>query len=387
MPVPQVTQFSMSQILGVVVGLAFTYLLLSLICTGLNEVMAWALELRAKTLRNGIAILLGEPGPKKLWKRVWAWISFKTPTGPLVNWLYDHALVKGLGQGQPLPSYIPSRTFALAIVDRLKDEAVKAGKSLSTDAAPAGPLAEAHVVQQIKSAIKLLPNEDVSKALNTILDESVTDLDGARTKIATWYDDAMDRVTGWYKRRAQFQTWICAFLVVFAVNADTIVIGRALWKDPVLRAEVQGAAMKYVEEHQPPAAKSAPAPASTGAAPAPTGAAPAPTGTAAAPTGTAAAPTGEMPAFPKDSFKSASAAYSELVADRLPIGWHYAPPYLSEFKNVWHAKRVWLYKLLGLLLTVLALSQGAPFWFDLLSKTVRSSGPRPAKASDGDDEG
>src|SRR5579862_5547034 len=201
MPVTAASQFSMTQILGVVIGLAFTYLLLSLICTGLNEVLAWALELRAKTLRNGIAILLGEPGPKKFWSRLWASISFRTPTGPMVNWLYDHALVKGLGQGQPLPSYIPSRTFAAAMVDRLKDEAVKAGKSLSTPAAPAGPIAEAHVVEQLKSAIKLLPNADVSKALETILDESVQDLDTARTKIATWYDDAMDRVSGWYKRR------------------------------------------------------------------------------------------------------------------------------------------------------------------------------------------
>ncbi len=378
MPVTQVSQFSMSQILGVVVGLAFTYLLLSLICTGLNEVLAWGLELRAKTLRKGIAILLGEPGPKKLWARLWAAISFKTPTGPLVDWLYDHALVKGLGQGQPLPSYIPSRTFAAAIVDRLKDEAIKAGKSLATPGASAGPIAEAHVIEQLKSVIHLMPNADVAKALGTILDESVQDLDTARAKIATWYDDAMDRVSGWYKRRAQFQTWICAFVVAFAVNADTIVIGRALWKDPVLRAEVQVAAMKYVEEHQPKS-DAAPTPTPTPApAPAPT---PAPTGT---PAPTVAAP--DVPAFPKDAYKNASAAYSELVVDRLPIGWHYAPPYLSDFKNILHAKRLWLYKLLGLLLTVLALSQGAPFWFDLLSKTVRSSGPRPAKADDGGDD-
>jgi hypothetical protein len=39
-----------------------------------------------------------------------------------------------------------------------------------------------------------------------------------------------------------------------------------------------------------------------------------------------------------------------------------------------------LAKLLGLLLTALAISQGAPFWFDLLSKVSnqRGSGPAPA---------
>src|SRR5581483_11007263 len=242
-----------SQIFGVIIGLAFTYLLLSLICTAMNEVAAWFFELRSKTLRQGIATLLGEPGPKNLWGRFGHWIMMKTPTGPMVTWLYDHALVKTLAQGQMLPSYIPSRAVATA--------------------APQGPLAEAHVVLEMKNAIELLPNADLKKSLKSLLDESVVDLDGARAKLATWYDDAMDRVSGWYKRRAQFQTWICAALVAFACNADTITIGKALWKDPALRDEVSQAATNYINTHQPPQAP-APAPAPAPAEGAPTGAAP-----------------------------------------------------------------------------------------------------------------
>ena len=38
----------------------------------------------------------------------------------------------------------------------------------------------------------------------------------------------------------------------------------------------------------------------------------------------------------------------------------------------------WLIKLLGLLITVLALSLGAPFWFDALTKlgSLRQAGPK-----------
>jgi hypothetical protein len=45
-------------------------------------------------------------------------------------------------------------------------------------------------------------------------------------------------------------------------------------------------------------------------------------------------------------------------------------------------------KVFGLLLTVLALSLGAPFWFDMLNKiiNIRSSGPPPVK-SDGSGNG
>ncbi|HZS39299.1 MAG TPA: hypothetical protein VFF06_20850 [Polyangia bacterium] len=363
-----------SQIFGVIIGLAFTYLLLSLICTAMNEVAAWFFELRSKTLRQGIATLLGEPGPKNLWGRFGHWIMMKTPTGPMVTWLYDHALVKTLAQGQMLPSYIPSRTFATAVLDLLKEKAATVANQAVAGAAPQGPLAEAHVVLEMKNAIELLPNADLKKSLKSLLDESVVDLDGARAKLATWYDDAMDRVSGWYKRRAQFQTWICAALVAFACNADTITIGKALWKDPALRDEVSQAATNYINTHQPPQAP-APAPAPAPAEGAPTGAAP----TGAPPTG--AAPT--QPQFPVQSWKTASASYAELQADKLPIGWHFAPPYLRDLGH-W-GWRVVFYKLIGLLLTMLALSQGAPFWFDALSKAVRSSGPRPEKHDDGAD--
>jgi hypothetical protein len=55
----------------------------------------------------------------------------------------------------------------------------------------------------------------------------------------------------------------------------------------------------------------------------------------------------------------------------LPVGWPERP------------NKPWalflLVKLFGLLLTTLAITQGAPFWFDLLSRVVniRSSGGRP----------
>ena len=48
----------MPVILDVAIGLAFLYLLLSLLTTTLNEWIAGAFKLRAKTLRRGIARLL-----------------------------------------------------------------------------------------------------------------------------------------------------------------------------------------------------------------------------------------------------------------------------------------------------------------------------------------
>ena len=42
-------------------------------------------------------------------------------------------------------------------------------------------------------------------------------------------------------------------------------------------------------------------------------------------------------------------------------------------------------KLIGWIITILAISLGAPFWFDILNKvaSIRSSGTKPASASRG----
>ena len=52
-----------SSTLDVVIGLSFLYLVFSLICSAINEMVAWAFDLRARTLRSGLQQLLdGERG-------------------------------------------------------------------------------------------------------------------------------------------------------------------------------------------------------------------------------------------------------------------------------------------------------------------------------------
>src|SRR5579871_6293830 len=152
------SQSPITQLLSVVVGLAFTYLLLSLVCAAVNELIAWFFDLRANTLKKGIATMLGEHDVKTRWDRLLAWITLKTPSGPMVDAVYDHALVKGLAQGQPLPAYIPSRAFAIAILDSLRKRAaekLEAQGLMMTE--EQGPLGDAKEVKQLREAIDLLP--------------------------------------------------------------------------------------------------------------------------------------------------------------------------------------------------------------------------------------
>src|SRR5882724_11562891 len=103
-----------SSALEVAIGLVFTYLLLSLLCSAINEWIAGVFSLRARKLAAGIKSLLQD----------------ETGLG-LAKALYSHGLIDGLSKksqkpddqeplkGKDGPSYIPPRTFATALMDNL----------------------------------------------------------------------------------------------------------------------------------------------------------------------------------------------------------------------------------------------------------------------------
>jgi hypothetical protein len=68
-----------SEILEVVAGIGFLYLLLSLMCSAITEGIARAFGMRSGTLRSGIRNLLCDPQGKGLAKD-----------------FYNHPLIKGL---------------------------------------------------------------------------------------------------------------------------------------------------------------------------------------------------------------------------------------------------------------------------------------------------
>ena len=98
-----------SSILEAAIAVIFVYLLLSLMCTALNEGIASLIQQRGKNLFEGIKNLLNDP----------------TFTG-LAQQVYNHGLIGGISQNAAnpgkqtrLPSYISSENFSLALLDIL----------------------------------------------------------------------------------------------------------------------------------------------------------------------------------------------------------------------------------------------------------------------------
>lgn len=317
-----------SAILEVLTGLVFVYLLLSLLCTIINELLARFLQLRATNLREGIGELLADPNVAGIahdlynhplishlaherfsgWKRVWKDVGGIGKKG-------EQPPENGAASGDEvpkkfLPSYISSKNFARALVDILLPAESNNGNELNA----------------LRESIQQLENESLRKALLSLADTSNRNLDEIRENIESWFDDAMDRVTGWYKRRLQYISLAIAFLITVGFNADTISIGNTLWHDQDLRTAVAEQA------HQ------------------------------------ALSNCSKTPLSSCDHWTEYTNVAQELHA--FPLGWPNDHP--SSFGEI-------LLSLLGWIITALAVSLGAPFWFGLLNKldAIRTSGAKP----------
>src|SRR4051794_29869861 len=106
-----------SGVLDVAVGLIFVYFLLSITSSALSELIEGMLKKRARNLERGIRELLGGKD-----QTVWAQKLYSHPLiSSLFPGTYDPTKLgdkwyKGY-QGRYLPSYIPRRNFALALMD------------------------------------------------------------------------------------------------------------------------------------------------------------------------------------------------------------------------------------------------------------------------------
>ena len=89
-----------SQVLEIALGLFFVYLLFSIICSAVNEFIAGAFDLRARTLKSSLRKLLEDPAAKDL-----------------VDRIYDHPLVAGLTKRTQGPAYISPRIFSVALLE------------------------------------------------------------------------------------------------------------------------------------------------------------------------------------------------------------------------------------------------------------------------------
>jgi hypothetical protein len=309
-------------VIGVVIGLAFVYLLLSFAATWIQELIATAFQLRSRELMNMVQNLLDPTssrldGAGKLREKWDAGAGvIKKINGNFTKALYEHPLIKGLAKGARMPSYIPTGQFSAALFDiltRAGTEAAGALRGFDAFSRGVGEIENAGVRNALQCVLS--PLEEGALETGKRAGE-------ARDRITQWLDAAMERVSGWYKRKAQIIAVAIGISLAAALNVDSLRLAGSLWHEGNARRAAGAAASLYL-------------------------------------------------ASGRNDGGETESALETLESLPLPLGWAgYAPETPGGF----------LLTLLGWILTGIAVSQGAPIWFDLLNAFVnlRGSGKAPA---------
>ena len=302
-----------SNVLDVVVGVVFVYLTLAILCTAANEWVAAITRRRGKMLQKGITQLLSNQSTGQ----------DNNDAQGFVRAFYSHPVITKLHDGSRHPAYLSARSFAAVVTD-----IITASKTES-----AGDL---------RAGVDALPNGDLKTSMVAVLQSSSnTDSTAAQRAIEGWFNENMDRVSGWYKRRTQLWTILIGLALTLIANADTIHVVRQLRADPVLRAAVVETAkvraqkprpsvsVEYRDEDDP-----------------------------------------TNPSVTRNEGNELSDKETALLGEI--VGWH------GSWRDNLRTETFF-----GWLLTVLAISMGAPFWFDLLNKLmrVRYTGNSPAESA------
>ena len=323
--------------LDVAIGLSFIFLLLSLLASAVQELVASLLALRAKTLERGLQNMLGPaPMPPAVGTGAPAAAPDAGTAPDLVDALYLHPLITSLYRKtvlpaarrnrRRLPSYISPRAFAVALTDTLAPDVVRTNEDGT-------PRRSSDLIRETRAAVEAIPAlpPSVKRRILALLDEARGDIDGFRHNLEAWFDDTMARVSGWYKRKVQLILIVIGVAIAVGLNANTLTMGERLWKDPAVRSAVVAQA-------------------------------------------TSPSVTGRTPgATPQDRLNRAADNVDGVVKVGVPLGW--PPQDAADPRHVsFTTAPAALHAFFGWLLTIIAIGLGAPFWFDALSRLSRLRG-------------
>lgn len=315
--------------IDVAIGLTLIYLGVSLFVTIINEYIAQMLNLRGQQLRTALNTLIDDDMIKQKLVKSPALESFFKKQSKKKGF---HEVLNVLKQllfiffpTNRLPSYVDPNILGRMLVGSLSASSVNAGNLTNTN----------NAVSQISATIDNLPNSSIKTQLQAIIRTSGSTIENLSTAVSDWLDRSLTMMSESYKRNLQIISFGVGLTIAVILNINTITLTQHLYRDKETRDATTSLAIQIAEQ-------------------------------------TNKASFEQCINLPRDKFMSdnACAPFKGLIdaiqtrnstLGLLPIGWPEGVlKLLSATLTDW----------LGWFMTALAVSLGAPFWFDLLNKVV-----------------
>jgi hypothetical protein len=291
-------------IIDTAIGLVVTYIAFSLFASWLGEQFSTILSVRSNTLVKALVQMLeasaSSPGGADAMSKLFL-------SNPIFTSLKKNP--------KSNPQYLSAQQFSNIVLGILNPPTNP-------------PQTAAASLAAIQQAAK---NLGVDGQINPLLAKANGDYTVFVKALEDWFDDHMDRVSGWYKVNAQKILLGIGLALALLWNVDSLRIARALSCNAAIRAS--------------------------------------------------SVAIGQNP--------TANPAFVSSVIDAVPVGWQVGGGQYVIWERATSCDKVtsepkndlawWVMKIAGLLITGVALSLGAPFWFDVLSQLtrVRQAGKKP----------
>lgn len=306
-------------LIEIMISLFFTFAVLALVCTAINETIALVLKSRSKMLFREISRIIGDSEVfETFWKCGLTRSLCKAPSPD------------GRVTETQAPEKMDRLIFAQSLLEAME---AKSDAPSSSDKLDIAALAELVDDRSILHSV-----------LKSLADNALQTKQEIVTGLADWYDEVMAAATVKYKRHLQSISFAVAAALVTALNADSFALSKALWKDDNLRITYAAMVRAELEDDSTFAALLKPEPLTTDRA-------------------------------------NRLTEFAEETLRPLPFGWpgNWDTPTLPDRKDGLGALLALLLayvsKVLGLLITAIAVSLGAPFWFELLDRITGRSKP------------
>jgi hypothetical protein len=256
-----------------------------------------------------------------------------TNTGRLPKMTPDKKAGGLWSQRRSLPAYISGKSFTDAIMNLVVPD--QSGQTTMTG---------------IEGAIQTLPpTMPFRQSLQALVKDADGDVTRFRASVEKWYDDHMDRVSGWYKRYTAIITLAVGAVIIILLNLNVLTIGRTLYTENAVSTAVSTVAAKATT----------------------------------------------CSGVSQDCLADLEGQLSSAAAAGLPVGWGTVRACREPGARCnWMDQRGifspyggsgWqlVLVLAGFIIMIISIVPGAQFWFGLLSKigALRSTGPKPATAT------
>jgi hypothetical protein len=318
-----------SKILEILIALGLFYFLFSTLVSLLFEWYSHKTQKRGRFLYETILKLLNDPVNK----------SYGAS-------LYSHYSIDQLKKNRDsYPQYISSDMFADALIDIIGSQSETIEFKYTFESGTKN-LLEVELeetrykdpYERFQKGLKEMKYSPLKSHLRAFFEktENYPDL---KKVISQWFDDYMERVSGWYKTKTKRSIFIISLLVCLALNVDSITLIKKLNTDDKYRKDLVLIAERKALENKINAQKI------------------------------------DSLDIAKN-IESIKSIINEIENDSLPIG--YNSDFLkSKDENVYQMGLWWLF---GIIISSFTLSFGAPFWFEVMVKAIniRRAGIKPS---------